>query len=272
MSHTMPDTARRAAAIAAVVALGVTACGNDDDGPTAAPSPTTPTESAPTSPATDSPTTSPTPTSEPTAPPTPAPGTTSPATASAPLGSVLRLQDVPEAYPGGYVAEGEIQTVQTPPSVPSVNFESCSTFVPEGEPGPAEPDAVAGAATSFIAGNAQVDEYVVRYASQAAATTAVDRHRDLAVDCADAVAARAGTSGSATATLGGAVPAAVNGYRVVARFGSGSAASEEYSAVLQWGDRVAYLGMRPSNGPTTLDVGWTDRVATAASTRMVEAE
>jgi hypothetical protein len=272
MNHTMPDTIRRAAAITAVVALGVTACGNDDDGPTAASSPTTPTESTPTSPTTDSPTTSPTPTSEPTAPPTPTPGTTSPATASAPLGSVLRLQDVPEAYPGGYVAEGEIQTVQAPPSVPSVNYESCSTFVPEGEPGPAEPDAVAGAATSFIAGNAQVDEYVVRYASQAAATTAVDRHRELAVDCADAVAARAGTSGPATATLGGAVPAAVNGYRVAARFGSGSAAFEEYSAVLQWGDRVAYLGMRPSNGPTTLDVGWTDRVAAAASTRMVEAE
>jgi hypothetical protein len=128
------------------------------------------------------------------------------------------------------------------------------------------------ASTSFIAGNAQVDDYVVRCASQAAATTAVDRHRDLAVDCADAVAARAGTSGSATATLGGAVPAAVNGYRVVAHFGSGNAAFEEYTAVLQWGDRVAYLGMRPSNGPTTLDIGWTDRVAAAAVNRMVEAE
>lgn len=267
--HTLRRAAGRVAAVAAVLALAAACAGGDDE---AGPSPTTPAEPATTSPATESLTTSPAPTPAPTAPEALAPDTSQPATAPAPISSVLRLQDVPEAYPGGYVAEGEVQTVPAPPSVPSVNVESCSTFVPEGERGPAEPDAVAGAVTSFIAGNAQVDEYVVRYASQAAATTAIDRHRDLAVDCAGAMAARAGTSGSGTATLGGAVPAAVNGYRVVAHFGSGNAAFEEYTAVLQWGDRVAYLGMRPSNGPTTLDVGWTDRVAAAAVNRMVEAE
>jgi hypothetical protein len=268
VSHTLRRAAGRVAAVAAVLALAAACAGRDDEAGTG-PSPTTPAESATTSPATESLTTSPAPTPAPTAP---APDTSPPATAPAPISSVLRLQDVPEAYPGGYVAEGEVQTVPAPPSVPSVNVESCSTFVPEGERGPAEPDGVAGAGTSFIAGNAQVDEYVVRYASRAAATTAIDRHRDLAVDCAGAMAARAGTSGSGTATLGGAIPAAVNGYRVVAHFGSGNAAFEEYTAVLQWGDRVAYLGMRPSNGPTTLDVGWTDRVAAAAVNRMVEAE
>lgn len=115
-----------------------------------------------------------------------------------------------------------------------MNVESCPTFVQEGERGPAEPDGDAGAVASSIASNAQVDEYVVRYASQAAATTAIDRTATSPWSVRAHWRPEPGRAVREQRPLGGAVPAAVNGYRVVAHFGSGSAAFEEYTGVLQW--------------------------------------
>jgi len=188
------------------------------------------------------------------------------------LTAVLLASDVPPAPPGSEVEDFSGPVAVDPVEAPNVQVESCSILIPTDVPGPDEPDAKAGAETTFTSGVAQVDQYVIVYRDEAAAQTALGRHRALAEDCEAALQARVTQDSlGAAATVSGA-PAGVEGYRVEVRFDYPQGSSDEYSGVFRAGSMLAFTRTSETeSGGESLDAGWVDQLMTSAASKLVEA-
>jgi hypothetical protein len=238
-----------------LVVLGVVGCGNGGSG---------------------------TSTSSPTTTPSPTPTAVALARAQAAL---LPPEQTPPAPPGtivrddvtAYTAQGD--EVGSPWS----QFMVCPivTSHPDEGPPPAsdvEPDALAGAWTFGLAGAAQLDQYAIVYADEAAAQAAVDRARARADECAGTYTANPDSFGPPPETQVGPVPESVAGFRVRALFTNdqGASQSDSVSTVMRVGDTVHYMRCSPSgyetatggdapNPEQTLDPQWTEQVIQAAA-------
>lgn len=155
---------------------------------------------------------------------------------------------------------------------PSRQVMTCTPLEPpnEGQTGPAEPDALAAAASGFVTGVAQVDQYAVVYLDEAAAERAVTRSRERADNC-DAAFRVHSPSAKAQATVTEA-PAAVSGFRVHATYEDKTTGhdSDEVSAVLRAGLTVLYLRTNESSTPgnSVLDEAWADSLIKAAAAHL----
>lgn len=218
----------------------------------------------------------------PTASPTPASPTPSPAAADAQeraLAAVLVATDVPPAPPGTAVVLDPGPAAVSVVDVPTVQVESCSTLIPTDTPGPPEPDAEAGAVTSFVTGVAQVDQYVVVYRDETAADMALARHRALAEDCQAALQARVTADNLGVQASVSDAPAGVDGYRVQVLFTYPSGPSDEASGVFRSGSLVAFTRANETGAPEgsgweadgILDQAWVDQLMAAAADRLVAA-
>jgi hypothetical protein len=141
------------------------------------------------------------------------------------------------------------------------------------DPGPEEPDAAGAASSSSVIGVAQVDQYAVVYADDAAAQRALDRARQQVADCDESFAIHSPDS-RAEATLTEA-PDGVDGFRVHATYSAadGTTTSDEASAVVRWGRTVLYLranetgsgGNADEEVDGTLEPSWVDELMQAAA-------
>jgi hypothetical protein len=231
------------------------------------------------------------PTASPAGPVTPAPGpgptptatsTPSPAAADAQeraLAAVLVATDVPPAPPGTAVVLDPGPVAVSVVDVPTVQVESCSTLIPSDTPGPPEPDAEAGAVTSFVTGVAQVDQYVVAYRDETAAATALDRHRALTEECQAALQARVTADNLGVQATVSEAPTGVDGYRLQVLFTYPSGPSDEASGVFRSGSLVAFTRTNETGAPEgsgweadgILDPAWVDQLMAAAADTLVAA-
>jgi len=143
----------------------------------------------------------------------------------------------------------------------------------EGPPTDVEPDALAGAWAFGVAGAAQLDQYAIVYADEAAAQAAVDRARAQADDCAALYEENPDHLGDPPQTTIGEVPNSVEGFRVRAVFRS---EEDAVSTVMRVADTVHYMRFSPSGYETEsgdevadaggmLDPEWTEQVIEAAA-------
>jgi len=165
-------------------------------------------------------------------------------------------------------------------SAPWAQFMICSTVgkADEGPPSVVEPAAVAAAWTFGTAGAAQVDQYAVVYADEAAATAAVARARTQAQSCDEAFTGDAEYAGEPPEVTIGEVPGTVDGFRVTAVF---RPSDDAVSTVMRSGDTVHYMrfrelyavepepGVSEKNPDTALDPDWTDALIDQAAANLV---
>ena len=173
-----------------------------------------------------------------------------------------------------YTAEGDQI------SAPWGQFMTCSTVgkADEGPPSVVEPRAAAAAWTFGKAGAAQVDQYAIVYADEAAAAEAVTRARTQAQSCDEAFAANPEFRGEPPTTTIGGVPDTVDGFRVTAVY---RPSDDEVSTVMRSGDTVHYMRFREmsavesapgeseKNPDTALDPAWTDALIDQAAANLV---
>jgi hypothetical protein len=175
---------------------------------------------------------------------------------------------------GAYTAEAEQV------SAPWAQFMICSTVgrADDGPPSVVEPGALAGAWTFGTAGAAQVDQYAIVYADEAAATDAVARARTQAQSCDEAFTGAAEYVGEPPDVTIGEVPGTVDGFRVIAVF---PPSEDAVSTVMRSGDTVHYMRFREldavsdepgeslKNPDTALDPAWTDALIDQAAATLV---
>jgi hypothetical protein len=173
-----------------------------------------------------------------------------------------------------YTAEGDQI------SAPWAQFMICSTVgkSDEGPPSVVEPGAAAAAWTFGTAGAAQVDQYAIVYADEAAAAEAVMRARTQAQSCDQAFTGNAEFAGEPPTTTIGEVPGTVDGFRVTAVF---RPSDDAVSTVMRSGDTVHYMRFRElyavesepgeseKNPDTALDPAWTDALIDQAVANLV---
>jgi hypothetical protein len=169
-------------------------------------------------------------------------------------------------------------------SAPWAQFLTCSTVgkADEGPPSVVEPGAAAAAWTFGTAGAAQVDQYAIVYADEAAATDAVTRARTQAQSCDEAFTGNPEFTGEPPSTEIGAVPDTVDGFRVTALFTYDTVEpKDQVSTVMRAGDTVLYMrftelpawesepGSSEENPDTMLDPAWTETLIGQAAANLV---
>ncbi len=179
---------------------------------------------------------------------------------------------------GSYTAQGDQI------SAPWAQFMTCSTVgkADEGPPSVVEPGAVAAAWTFGTAGAAQVDQYAIVYADEAAATDAVTRARTQAQSCDEAFTGNPEFTGEPPTTEVGEVPDTVDGFRVTALFTYDTVEpKDQVSTVMRAGDTVHYMrftelpawesepGNSEENPDTMLDPAWTETLIAQAAANLV---
>lgn len=187
--------------------------------------------------------------------------------------NLLPAYGVTPAPPGDTLIDG-FGPVLTTANVaePSRQVMTCTPLeLPsENQTGPAEPDAVGAAASGFVTGVAQVDQYAVVYRDEAAAERAVTRSRGRADNC-DAAFRVHSPNAKARATVT-AAPPAVTGFRVHATYEDKTTGhdSDEVSAVMRAGLTVLYLRTNESSTPgnSLLDEAWADSLIKAAAAHL----
>ena len=194
--------------------------------------------------------------------------------------ALMTSEELPPAPPGtvvdagsGYTAEGDQV------SVPWTQVWLCAgTSRPdEGPPTAVERGALAGAWGFGRAGLAQVDQYAIVYQDEAAARAAVDRARDQAEMCTDAITGDPEYLGDPPDVEIGAVPRAVDGILVTATFTNDGTPSDMVSTVMRSGDTVHFMranemstiesesGETEPNPDPMLDPTYVDTLVTAAA-------
>ena len=194
--------------------------------------------------------------------------------------ALMTSAELPAAPPGtlveagsGYTAEGDQV------SVPWGQVWLCAgTGRPdEGPPTAVEPGALAGAWGFGRAGLAQVDQYAIVYQDEAAARAAVDRARDQAEMCTDAITGNPEYVGDPPAIAVGGVPSTVDGIRVTATFTHEGRPSDMVSSVMRSGATVQYVranemstietesGETESNPDPMLDPDYIEALVNAAA-------
>lgn len=207
------------------------------------------------------------------------------ATGSAPTASALeRAQaalltdaETPPAPPGTDVEIGRAITAEGAAiAQPWTQFMVCPIVASRPDEGPAtdvEPNATAAAWAFGVAGAAQLDQYAIVYADEAAAQAAVARAQAKFDDCATVYEENSDYFGDPPEVTLGEVPGSVDGFRVRGLFRS---ERESISTVMRVGDTVHYMRFSPAgyidesgdevpdpNG--LLNPEWTEQVITAAA-------
>ncbi|MCU0283591.1 MAG: hypothetical protein MUD13_06785 [Candidatus Nanopelagicales bacterium] len=207
----------------------------------------------------------------PTASPTPSVTVLERATAA-----LLPDELTPPAPPGTIVRPVEPLTAQGDEvAAPWAQFMVCPIVwsrPDEGPPTDVEPEALAGAWAFGVAGAAQMDQYAIVYAGEAAAQAAVSRAQAQADRCAALYEEAPEYAGDPPETTIGEVPGSVDGFRVDAMFGPRQA----LSTVMRMGDTVHFMRLASSGYETEsgdevedpggmLDAAWTEQVIGAAA-------
>lgn len=193
--------------------------------------------------------------------------------------ALMTSAELPPAAPGTAVDAGLGSTAEGDQvSVPWTQVWLCAgTGRPdEGPPTAVEPGALAGAWGFGRAGAAQVDQYAVVYQDEAAAEAAVDRARDQAEMCTDAITGNPEYVGDPPEVEIGTVPSSVDGIRVMATFTHEGKPSDTVSTVMRSGTTVHYLranemstvetepGKSEPNPDPMLDPAYVDALVAAA--------
>jgi hypothetical protein len=175
---------------------------------------------------------------------------------------------------GAYTAEADLI------SAPWGQFTICSRVgkSDDAKPSVVEPGALAAAWTFGTAGAAQVDQYAIVYADEAAATAAVERARADAQACDEAFTSNPEFVGEPPDVTLGTVPDTVEGFRVTAVF---RPSDDAVSTVMRAGDTVHYMRFRElsavepepgeseKNPDTALDPAWTEALIGQAAANLV---
>lgn len=218
--------------------------------------------------------------------PTPV-GSTTAATSLERAQAALLIDETPPAPPGTIVEIGTPITAEGDEvGSPWAQFMVCPVVASHPDEGPAtdvEPDALAGAWSFGVAGAAQLDQYAIVYADEAAAQAAVTRARAKVDECAALYEASPDYFGDPPDVTLGEVPSSVDGFRVRGVFthDQGASQSEAVSTVMLVGDTVHYARFAPSGYQTDsggevanpggmLDAAWTEQIITMAAENLGE--
>jgi hypothetical protein len=195
--------------------------------------------------------------------------------------ALLPAQEITPVAPGTVSDATAAYTAEADQiSAPWPQFMLCSRVgnADEGPPSVVEPGAVAAAWTFGRAGAAQVDQYAIVYADEAAAKVAVAQARTQAESCDEAFTSNPDFAGEPPDVTIGGVPDTVEGFRVTAVF---RPSDDAVSTVMRAGDTVHYMrfnetyavesapGESEENPDTALDPAWTDALIDQAAANLV---